>query len=189
MVTTNPFDGWRVATGIDSPSHVHAFGMVAMNAAMMEEALTLLLAHFMGLPHDIAIPLIHKMAVGDRTHLVKKIAEAREEELADLSEHLEFAVKCFDICIQNRNILVHAVYVKVDEMSQTVTVSKRSRKNPAREFKLNLHLSDLRRSAEEIANTVNYLLDLWFILSHGRGTNTLLRKPSLPHSLGSPQNP
>jgi hypothetical protein len=80
---TDPFDGWSVATKIESPAHVHAFGMIAVNAAIMEEVLTLLLAHFLRLPHDISIPLVHKMAIGDRSDLIRKIAFERKDELRD----------------------------------------------------------------------------------------------------------
>ena len=185
---TDPFDGWSVSTKIESPAHVHAFGMIAMNAAMMEEVLTLLLSHFLKLPHDISIPLIHKMAIRDRSDLIKKIALERKGELSGLFEHILFGVNCFSACIENRNILIHSVYVNVDH-AQTLTVSKRAKADPAREFKLNLPLATLRQAAEEIANTVNYLMDIWFILTHGPGTNTLLRKPQLPNILSPPQPP
>jgi hypothetical protein len=186
---TDPFDGWGVATKVEPPAHVHAFGMIAMNAAMMEEAMTLLLAHFLRLPHDIAISLIHKISVSNRSDLIRQIASERANELRGLLEHVNFASDCFDRCLENRNILLHSVYVSVDNATQTMTVSKRVNKNPAKEFKLNLSLPTLRNAAEEIANTVNYLLDLWFVLTHGPGSNTLLRKPLLPSSLSPPQPP
>ncbi len=184
---TDPFDGWSVATKIESPAHVHAFGMIAMNAAMMEEALTLLLAYFLRLPHDISISLIHKISVNNRSDLIREIASERAAELGDLLEHVNFALDCFNRCLENRNILLHSVYVTVDNATQTMTVSKRANKNPAKEFKLNLPLPKLRKTAEEIANSVNYLLDLWFVLTHGPGSNTLLRKPVLPNTLNPPQ--
>jgi len=79
---TDPFDGWSVATKIESPAHVHAFGMIAMNAAIMEEVLTLLLAHFLRLPQDISIPLVHKMAIGDsiRSYSKDSFREERRTE-------------------------------------------------------------------------------------------------------------
>lgn len=186
---TDPFDAWTTATKIEPPAHVHAFGMIAMNTAMMEEVLTLLLAYFLRLSHEISIPLIHKISVRDRSDLIRHIASERENELCDLWPHIDFALKCFNTCIENRNILIHSVYVNVDKVTQTMTVSKRSKNNPAKEFKLDLPLPKLRKTAEEIANTVNYLLDLWFVLTHGPGTNTLLRKPPLPTSLNPPAVP
>jgi hypothetical protein len=178
---TDPFDGWNVATKIESPAHIHAFGMIAMNAAMMEEVVTLLLAHFLRLPQDTSISLIHKISVRDRSDLIRDIASESAAELGDLD--------CFNTCLENTNILLHSVYVTVDNATQTMTVSKRPKKNPAKEFKLNLPLPELRKTAEEIANSVNYLLDLWFVLAHGPGANILLRKPPLPSSLSPPQPP
>jgi hypothetical protein len=67
----------------------------AMNAAIMEEVLTLLLAHFLRLPHDISIPLVHKMAIGDRSDLIRKIAFERKDELRGLWEHIDFGFRRF----------------------------------------------------------------------------------------------
>ena len=186
---TDSFDGWGVATKIESPLHVHAFGMIAMNAAMMEEVLTLMLSHFLQLPYDISVSLIHKIAVRNRSDLIRQIASERADEVGDLLDHINFALDCFDRCLENRNILLHSVYVTVDNATQTMTVSKRVNKNPAKEFKMNLALTALRKTAEEVANTVSYLMDVWFVLRHGPGSNTLLRKPPLPSSLSPPQPP
>jgi hypothetical protein len=68
--------GWTTATKIDSPAHIHAFGMITMNAAMMEEALTLVLAYFLRLKLEISVPLIHKIGVGDRSELIRQIRES-----------------------------------------------------------------------------------------------------------------
>jgi hypothetical protein len=160
-----------------------------MNAAIMEEALTLLLGHFLQMEKSTAIALIHTLAIRIRSDLLRDLVGQRKDKLKDLADHITFAMDCFNVAIENRNTLVHALYVSVDQATQAMTVSKRPKKNPAREFKLDLTVPQLRQAADEIGNTVNYLLDLWFVLTHGPGTNTLIRKPLLPRKLIPPQPP
>jgi hypothetical protein len=188
-MTAKPDFVWQSTTKIESQAHVHAIGMITLNASLMEEALTLLLAHFLQMQKQTAISLIHTLAIRNRSDLLRHLVDEKKEKLGDLFNHITFALDCFNIAIENRNIIVHALYVSVDRTTETMTVSKRLRKNPANEFKLRLPLTTLRQTADEIGNTVNYLLDLWFTLTHGPGTNTLIRKPLLPNKLSPPPPP
>ena len=180
---------WHSTTKVESQAHVHAVGMITMNSALMEEALTLLLAHFLKMEQRTGIALIHKLAIRNRSDLLRHLADERKTELKDLADHIKFALDCFDVAIANRNFVVHALYVSLDEVTETMTVSKRSNRNPANEFKLDLSLPQLRQTADEIGNTVNFLLDLWYVLIHRPRANILIRKPLLPRNLNPPQPP
>jgi len=180
--------GWPEADNrIDSAAHVHAFGMIALSAAMMEEALTLLLAQLLRMDRTIAIPLIHKLSIRERSDLLRQLTMAHKTGDARLTDYLLYAMECFEICNENRNILIHALYEVVDRTTATMRVSKRSKNNPLNEFKLELPLPMLRQTADEIGNTVNMMLDIWFCLTR-RPSNTLIRKPARPHRL-TPSQP
>jgi len=67
--------GWPdEAHKIAPAAHAHAFGMIALWAALMEECLSILLAHYLPIKNDIAIPLIHKLAIRDRSELLRKLS-------------------------------------------------------------------------------------------------------------------
>jgi hypothetical protein len=173
---------------IESVAHVHAIGMIALSSAMMEEALTLLLSHLLGLSRQIAIPLVHKLTIRERSDLLRQLVNDEKTRHQDLTDHLIYAIECFEICNENRNILVHAIYERLDGLTATMTVTKRSKNNPLNEFRMELSLPTLRRAAEEVGNTVNFMLDLWFVLTH-RPSNTLIRRPAAPHRLTPSQPP
>jgi hypothetical protein len=139
----------------------------------MEEALTHLLAHFLQMQKQTAISLIHTLAIRNRSDLLRHLAEEKKEKLGDLFNHIIFALDCFNLAIQNRRTLVHALYVSVDKRTETMTISKRYKSKPANEFKLHLPLTVLRQAADEIGNTVNYLLDLKYKWGAGNSTRRM----------------
>jgi hypothetical protein len=178
-----PLEGHK----IESVAHVHAFGMIALSSAMMEEALTLLLVQLLHMKSQIAIPLVHKLTIRERSDLFRQLANEQHSEHGHLTGDLIYAIDCFEICNENRNILVHALYEGLDRVTATMKVSKRSKNNPLNEFKLELSVPALQQTAEELGNTVDLMLDLWFNLTH-RPSNTLIRKPARPNRL-SPTQP
>jgi hypothetical protein len=172
-----PSEGHRIS----SVAHVHAFGMIALTSSMMEEALSQLLMHFLPMQEKTAITMIHKMKINNRVDLLRSLAEERSAELKDKKEHILYALTCFNICAENRNILVHCIHESTDHATKSMSISKRSKK-PFVVLNFQLSLNDLRKCAEEIANTVNFILDLVMILKH-QPSNTLLRRPSQPVTL------
>jgi hypothetical protein len=181
---------------VGSVAHVHAFGMIALSSAMMEESLTLLLSHFLRLDWGISLPLVHKLAIRERVDLLKKLTSATESEGtllgyppnedAETISTLRYALECFEICNENRNILIHALYERTDHTTATMTVSKRAHNNPLHEFKLDLSLTELRQTAEEIGHTVNLMLDVWLAVTHPPPPNMRAawpKRPPRPHKL------
>jgi hypothetical protein len=173
-----PSPGHRIA----SVAHVHAFGMIALTSAMMEESLSLLLAHFLRIKIDVAIPLIHKCTNGTRLELLRNLATPEQSGSSSTAEMITFAINCYEICNENRNILVHALHEGTDRITSVMKLSKRTNKNPINAFEIELSLPELRQCAEEMANTVNYMLDLYAVLTRAH-SNTLIRRPARPHKL------
>ena len=131
-MTAQPDLAWESTTKIESQAHVHAIGMITMNAALMEEALTLLLTHFLEMQKQTAITLIHTLAIRNRSDLLRHLVKEKKEKSRDLFDHIIFALDCFNVAIENRNILVHALYVSIDKGTETMTVSKRYKAKPAK---------------------------------------------------------
>jgi hypothetical protein len=154
-------------------AHVHAFGMIALWAAMI---------HFLPIKKDIAISLIHKLAIREKSDLLRQLVTTNDSEHVGIIDMLVFAINCFEICNENRNILVHALYGSTDRATSIISLKKRARNNPLNELKLEFSLPTLRQCAEEISNTVNFMLDILVSITR-RPSNTLIRKPVLPHRL------
>jgi hypothetical protein len=175
--------GWpHEAHKLAPVAHVHAFGMIALWSTMMEESLSILLVHFLPIKKDIAISLIHKLAIREKSDLLRQLVTTNESEHVGIIDMLVFAINCFEICNENRNILVHAIYESTDQATSIISLKKRAHNNPLNVLKLEYSLPTLRLCAEEIANTVNFMLDLFVVLTRGP-SNTLIRKPPQPNRL------
>jgi len=117
----------------------------------------------------------------------------------DESDHLLHAANCFDICSENRNILLHA---QIEEQTEgRITASKRSRDRPGIEIRYDLPLKSLRRATEQTLEAALFIMQLNFYfsikdvrifapgpLSSGPPLRpTLPDKPRLPDKLNSPR--
>ncbi|MGD0152000.1 MAG: hypothetical protein ABSB77_25780 [Xanthobacteraceae bacterium] len=151
-----PPDGHSVG----SVAHVHAFGQIALTAAMLEETLILLLIQRLPMPENISGPLVHKLNNRERSDWYKGLVDAQETD-REILERLGSAVLAFDICMDNRNTLVHALYEGTDVATAIMKLSKRARNDPLREVKMQLPLSELRNIAEEMGTTLNFMLDMF----------------------------
>jgi hypothetical protein len=184
-MTAKPVFDWQGTTKIESQAHVHAIGMIAVNSALMEEALTRLLIHLLQIEKKIAIVLIHALKIDKRLDLAEKLLDDNKAKMTtDIVDDLRFALQCFSIANENRNTIVHAIYESFDEANDRMAVSKQSRKGNV--FKLRWSIGELRAKADEIGNTVNYFSDLLIVLTGGPGTNTLIRRPLLPNMMKLP---
>jgi hypothetical protein len=157
---------------IETPKHVHAFGMIALSSAMLEEILVLLLITYLRpIARDVAMRLTAGLNNRDRADWLRALVRANEsdEELLDL---IAYAIKCCDICLDNRNMLVHALYTGTDKVTANMQLAKRARNDPLREIRFEVSTQRLRQIADDIGNTVNFMVDLWFCKTH---------KPMDPH--------
>jgi hypothetical protein len=178
---------------IDTPRHVHAFGMIALNAAMLEEILLLLLLWYLRpIPGETATQLIRDMNNRQRADWLRNLAQAHEsdEQVLELMLH---AIKCCDICFDNRNMLIHALYAGIDTVTAKMKLTKRSSNDPLRQMRFELSTDKLREIADAIGNTVNFMIDLWTYHTH-RPANALVgtrlplpEKPAQPSRLTIPQ--
>jgi len=172
---------------IESPAHVHAFGMIALNASMLEESLFLLLLTYLPIQRESATRLIGDMNNRDRSDWFRALIETNEKT-PDMADRMIHAILCFDICIDNRNMLIHALHAGTDKLTATMRLTKRARSNPLREIRFEVSIAALRKIADEIGSTLNYMLDWWFHKTNPLDPpRPLPEKPPRPDRLTIPQ--
>jgi hypothetical protein len=93
---------------------LEAIGSIILNQGYMDTALFAILTSYLHLPIDISGPLFDSLNNRARVDLVALLAQA-EDHLDDEREALAFALRCFDICIENRNVMAHCAYVERQE--------------------------------------------------------------------------
>jgi hypothetical protein len=150
---------------IETAAHVHAFGIIAMSSSMLEELLLLLLLGYLPINRDTARRLAGGLNNRERGDWLSALV-AKNETWPELADHLRHAILCCNICLDNRNMLIHSLYSGTDEVTTNMRLSKRARRDPLRELKFEVSVTDLRKIADEIGNTVNYIIDLWFVKNH-----------------------
>jgi hypothetical protein len=145
---------------VGSVAHVHAFGQMALTSAMLEELICMLLIQRLPMLPDDAALRVNGLNNRERIEWLRAIVSGKEPDaaVADLFFH---AMRCFDICMENRNMLVHALYEGSDLATSSIRLSKKARKNPLRQLKFQLPIGQLRKMAEGMGETVNFMLDLW----------------------------
>jgi hypothetical protein len=147
---------------IETAAHVHAFGMIALNASMLEEVLSLLLVAYLPMENDAATKLVNEFNNRERAAWLSALVQKSESD-PDVAEHVIHGILCCDINLANRNLLIHSLYVGTDKATESMRLSKRARNNPLRELRFEMSTSGLRKVADEIGDAVNYMLDLWFL--------------------------
>jgi hypothetical protein len=88
---------------IETAAHVHAFGMIGLNASMLEEILLLLLLTYLPMGHEEAIRLTTRLNNRDRADWLAALMNA--ETNPEFADHVNHGILCCNICFDNRNML------------------------------------------------------------------------------------
>jgi hypothetical protein len=105
--------------------------------------------------------LFHKLNNRDRVDLMSAFAKKNEQD-PEIRDAILHCVLCYDICTENRNILMHSTYFDVGD---AVKLVKRASKDPTREIHFDVPLGQLRRLADETAGAFVYAVGVFGFIS------------------------
>lgn len=149
-------DGWPAfQQQMASVPHVHAMGQISLQYNLLEAMFGTLFERTAPLKREAAQKLFHRSNNRDRIDLMKDFVQHRETE-QDALEALIFSLNCFNICTENRNILLH-VLADFAEENDDMVFSKAPRSNPFERIEFNLSVKELRLVAEQMADCFNYM--------------------------------
>lgn len=133
--------------------------------------------------------LFHKLSNRERVDMLTAFINFGELN-QEVKDRLLYAIRCFDICTNNRNIVLHAT--SDSDPSQAFRLSKRARNNPSQTNFYQVPLETLRRVADDAAEAFNYWAKLFYWLTERRASPKrplpLPDKPPQPYRL-SPSRP
>jgi hypothetical protein len=194
LVMATPKDcGWDWSGDYYGPGladHMHALGVVAANYNSLEMLLYSLFCEYLGRSDESAL-LFSQFKNNYRIDTLKAALKAYESDSA-VAEAMQYFVKCFNICSDNRNLLMHSLVNEVDLNATELNLRKSSRSNPEKFTQLKFAVSPIRRVADDIWSVEYYGGDLFFYLLTRRGEmkpdepharTTLPEKPALPDNL------
>jgi hypothetical protein len=139
---------------------------------------------------DFAKRLFHKLNNRDRMDLLKAFV-AENEKHQDVRDAILHCVLCYDICTENRNVLMHSIYFNPNP-EMTILI-KQSSNDPHREIRFDVPIADLRTIADQTAETFKYAMDLYAFIARRAWLNSfppdhpLKQGPDPPISL--PEKP
>jgi hypothetical protein len=171
------------------PDYLIAFGKINLTYNLLETMMGTVFEECAPLHREFARQLFHKLNNRDRVDLLTAFIQKNERD-KNLQELLEAFVLHFNICTENRNILMHVTMLYADE-----TISKWKKlasKDPMRVIEFHASLADLNMVANQMAETFKFgyaLSNFTFFRAHPKLAEfgviraTLPEKPHKPHTL------
>lgn len=133
---------------VGQPKHIHALGVIAAKYNGLEFSLFCLMMDYTGLSSETAQWLFANLSNNLRLDLLKRCVREKETEPVMKEYVLHFA-DCFDVCAENRNILMHSMVGKTNDAA-LLNFAKSSKNDPRKVNTLDLRLGDIRRVADAI---------------------------------------
>lgn len=137
--------------------HAHAVGVLALYYNRLELGVFAFFQRYAPGGNEAQSVLFQSLHNQQRRDFIRAIAAAREtpEDAADVS----YAMRCFDICSENRNLIMHAAPM-LDEGGDALTLWKLRREEPHMMTAYDFTLEDIRGAAVAADQTELYVLAL-----------------------------
>lgn len=170
--------------------HIHALGIVAANYNTLESSFYSLFCEYFGISANSAA-LFAQFKNNFRIDTLKVVVEKYEKDPAVADAVFHF-LKCYNICADNRNVLMHSLMDAHDQIEPDLVAKKPTRNNPEKFTNLHFSLSALRKAADELWSVELYCGDIYMFLLTRRGDippadpyalTALPAKPALPDIL------
>lgn len=172
--------------------HMHALGVEAANYNHLEFTMQALFWQSSGLEITVAMHLFSDLNVNKkRLDTLKRFVQAKEPDpiVKDLLDHF---ISGFDICAENRNLLMHGMTLDADSSSELI-LKKFARNDPTRTNYMHLTVPAIRKVADETYKFDRYGMEL-YIWRSARSTggrfllaNGVVLQPSLPEKPLKPE--
>jgi hypothetical protein len=147
---------------IGDTDHVHAIGQISLVLNFLEDVFGNLFQLIFPADLSYGEGLFHGLNNRDRVDMFSAIVRFHQKE-AEVSSRLLDAMRYFNICADNRNIVMHSVSQFDDTPSPIMRLAKKAARDPKKTNYYNLSLEDLRRVADETAATFLFLfkMSIW----------------------------
>lgn len=170
--------------GDDFPrDHAHAVGVLALYYTRLEMSIFAFFQLYAPGSPEAQSYLFSSLTNAQRRGFIRAIAAANEPE--EVAEAISYAMLCFDICSENRNLLMHSApaWSQVGEL----VMGKIRPTEPHMMTMYNFSLADLRAAANSVDEVELYCLDLNRYLRNAQKFNALSDLP--PELPRRPQQP
>jgi hypothetical protein len=166
-----------------SDDYLIAFGQVTLLYNFLESQMERLFERSAPLEPKYAELLFHRLNNREKADLFSAFVRANEKDEKAKDALLE-CILHFDICTDNRNILMHVISDGISEATGMARFTKRASQNPTRKIEFHVPIDDLRAVADQLAQTIRFAFSLssflYFRHSPQNKTEETLRIGPLP---------
>ena len=183
---TEPVEEWPTALHrLASNDYLLAFGQMTLAYNLLESEIHELFTLCAPLDYTFSANLAHRSNNRELIDLFTALVRRNEKE-PTLREALLHCLKCYDICTENRNILMH-VEIDVEEFK----FRKRASKDASRPVQYEVPIPKLRLVAEQTGLIFVYAFDIAEFMLRKLSPSERPRAPALEQRElpGKPQKP
>lgn len=189
----HPIEDWLPSeTLVGTPDQVYAYGIIALTYNKLEDAMVELFTAYLPISEEAGLRFAAKLTNNERLGLLLELVEEREES-AEVKDRVQHAVKIFNICAENRNILAHGVRDN-DVYHEKLFVIRKWASGGKRLSYYDISLDDLRKVALDMRTCLDFVVQLLFHLvlhlfiapEDREDFDMMGQSPALP---GKPQQP
>lgn len=198
-------DGWpQYGAQFGTVAHLHALGQITLMYNYVEMVAGSLFNQCMPTEAEFTDALFHKLNNRDRVDLFSAVIASAEKDAAAREALLHYLL-CYNICTENRNILMHALHYSHGHLEHAtpIMLTKKASQDPRRELHFEFPLADLRLIADQMYENFQYGNELWrWLVSRDgyrgwmrdekvatRGPGPLPYRPQKPRKLTPSQHP
>lgn len=186
---------WEIALRAIGPQeHVQAIGAFALFYNALELALHGFFEFYLfDTPKAMSL-LYARLHNRDRVDLIKSLAS--EHPRQEMTEAIEYGMRCFDVCAENRNLILHGLHARTEPEHLTLAKGSKDRPGVLKEYRFSL--AEIQEAALAISRTESYLYALYDVLLEdhdfrrsgaqpGASPPPLPDRPALPRKLSLSQ--
>jgi hypothetical protein len=181
---------------------MHALGVAAANYNSLEYMFQVLFEYYTGFEYAAASQQLfsHLGTNQKRVDIQSRLITYKERKSPDVANGVQYFLDGFDICAENRNLLMHGRIFEGSTRTDLV-LQKYARKDPTRLNYMHLTVGDIRRVADEFHNYEVYgaRVYLWLaarptggkliFVGDGETEPTWPKKPLTPDKLNLSDHP
>jgi len=166
------------------PNYLVALGQATFVYNMLVSIMSQLFVRVAPLESEYALRLFHSLNNRERVDLFSGFVHKNEKDQI-VADALLYCILCYNICTENRNILMHSTYFEIND-GETRLV-KRASNDPKREIHFDIPLLELRNVADQIADIFIYAREIYGVIFHRDRLAQI--SPGIPESSALPEKP
>jgi hypothetical protein len=154
-------------------NYLAALGQATFVYNMLESMMSSVFPSCAPLEIEAARTLFHKLNNRDRVDLLTDFVTHNEKDKQVKSVILHY-INCYDICTENRNILMHAIYFNPNlQPDQSPLLVKKAKNDYKREIHFDVPLQELRNVADGMVRSFQLAMELYGFLARRIFLNAL----------------